>query len=75
MDSFDVQRLVRNRQSTGTPLSNGLFAEVWGEGNGIGVRSAVGMGSLPDDIPVEIEALLNWPDFISYHAFFLMVFD
>jgi len=33
-----------------------LFAKVWGEDNGIGVRSAVGMGSLPDNIPVEIEA-------------------
>lgn len=33
-----------------------LFAKVWGEEKGIGVRSAVGMGSLPDNIPVEIEA-------------------
>ena len=33
-----------------------LFAEIWGELKGIGVRSAVGMGSLPDGIPVEIEA-------------------
>lgn len=36
-----------------------LFASVWGEENGIGVRSAVGMGSLPDNIPVEIEALFE----------------
>lgn len=36
-----------------------LFAQVWGEDNGIGVRSAVGMGSLPDNIPVEIEALFE----------------
>jgi enamine deaminase RidA (YjgF/YER057c/UK114 family) len=36
-----------------------LFAKIWGEENGIGVRSAVGMGSLPDNIPVEIEALLE----------------
>jgi enamine deaminase RidA (YjgF/YER057c/UK114 family) len=36
-----------------------LFALVWGEENGIGVRSAVGMGSLPDNIPVEIEALFE----------------
>jgi len=36
-----------------------LFAKVWGEENGIGVRSAVGMGSLPDNIPVEIEALFE----------------
>lgn len=33
-----------------------LFAQVWGEDNGVGVRSAVGMGSLPGAIPVEIEA-------------------
>ncbi|NCI47302.1 RidA family protein [Sediminibacterium soli] len=36
-----------------------LFAAVWGTENGIGVRSAVGMGSLPDNIPVEIEALFE----------------
>lgn len=36
-----------------------LFAEIWGPENGVGVRSAVGMGSLPDNIPVEIEALLE----------------
>ena len=36
-----------------------LFAAVWGEENGVGVRSAVGMGSLPDNIPVEIEALFE----------------
>jgi len=36
-----------------------LFAAVWGEDNGVGVRSAVGMGSLPDHIPVEIEALFE----------------
>lgn len=36
-----------------------LFAEVWGTENGIGVRSAVGMGSLPDNIPVEVEALFE----------------
>jgi enamine deaminase RidA (YjgF/YER057c/UK114 family) len=39
-----------------------LFAAVWGEENGIGVRSAVGMGSLPDNIPVEIEALFELAD-------------
>ena len=33
-----------------------LFAKTWGADNGVGVRSAVGMGSLPGDIPVEIEA-------------------
>ncbi|MCZ2479040.1 RidA family protein [Aquirufa nivalisilvae] len=36
-----------------------LFAQVWGEEMGIGVRSAVGMGTLPDNIPVEIEALFE----------------
>ena len=36
-----------------------LFAAVWGEENGIGVRSAVGMGSLPDNIPVVMEALFE----------------
>jgi len=36
-----------------------LFAAVWGNDNGIGVRSAVGMGTLPDNIPVEIEALFE----------------
>jgi len=36
-----------------------LFAAIWGEENGIGVRSAVGMGSLPDNIPVEIEVVFE----------------
>jgi enamine deaminase RidA (YjgF/YER057c/UK114 family) len=36
-----------------------LFAKVWGEEHGIGVRSAVGMGSLPDNIPVEIEVMFE----------------
>ena len=36
-----------------------LFAIVWGEENGVGVRSAVGFGSLPDNIPVEIEAMFE----------------
>jgi enamine deaminase RidA (YjgF/YER057c/UK114 family) len=36
-----------------------LFAAVWGGDNGVGVRSAVGFGSLPDNIPVEIEALFE----------------
>ena len=36
-----------------------LFAQIWGTDNGIGVRSAVGFGSLPDNIPVEIEALFE----------------
>lgn len=36
-----------------------LFAKVWGDENGVGVRSAVGMGSLPDNIPVEIEVIFE----------------
>lgn len=36
-----------------------LFAQIWGTENGIGVRSAIGMGSLPDNIPVEIEAIFE----------------
>lgn len=36
-----------------------LFLEVWGEENGVGVRSAVGMGSLPGNIPVEVEAMFE----------------
>ena len=36
-----------------------LFAEVFGEEKGIGVRSAVGMGSLPNNIAVEVEAIFE----------------
>ncbi|MDP1762601.1 MAG: RidA family protein [Sediminibacterium sp.] len=36
-----------------------LFAAIWGNDNGIGVRSAVGMSSLPNNIPVEIEAMFE----------------
>lgn len=36
-----------------------LFAELWGQENGIGVRSAVGMGSLPNNVAVEIEVLFE----------------
>lgn len=36
-----------------------LFKEVWGEHNGVGVRSAVGMGSLPNNIPAEVEAMFE----------------
>ena len=35
-----------------------LFAQLWGE-EGIGVRSAVGMGSLPNNVAVEIEAVFE----------------
>jgi enamine deaminase RidA (YjgF/YER057c/UK114 family) len=36
-----------------------LFADVFGPVNGIGARSAVGMGSLPGNIAVEIEAIFE----------------
>lgn len=36
-----------------------LFAQVWGEEAGIGARSAVGMGSLPGNIAVEIEIIVE----------------
>jgi enamine deaminase RidA (YjgF/YER057c/UK114 family) len=36
-----------------------LFASIWGDDNGVGVRSAVGMGSLPGNIAVEIEAVFE----------------
>jgi enamine deaminase RidA (YjgF/YER057c/UK114 family) len=36
-----------------------LFAQLWGTDNGIGVRSAVGMGSLPGNVAVEIEAIFE----------------
>jgi enamine deaminase RidA (YjgF/YER057c/UK114 family) len=36
-----------------------LFVELWGDDNGKGVRSAVGMGSLPGNVAVEIEAIFE----------------
>lgn len=36
-----------------------LFAEIWGAEAGIGARSAVGMGPLPGNIAVEIEAIFE----------------
>jgi enamine deaminase RidA (YjgF/YER057c/UK114 family) len=36
-----------------------LMAEVFGEDAGVGARSAVGMGSLPMNIPVEIECIFE----------------
>jgi enamine deaminase RidA (YjgF/YER057c/UK114 family) len=36
-----------------------LFADFWGRERGIGARSAVGMGSLPGNIAVEIEAIFE----------------
>jgi len=36
-----------------------LMAEVFGEDNGIGARSAVGMSSLPGNVSVEIEVMFE----------------
>jgi len=36
-----------------------LFVSVFGEADGIGARSAVGMGPLPNNIAVEIEAIFE----------------
>jgi enamine deaminase RidA (YjgF/YER057c/UK114 family) len=36
-----------------------LMADVFGEENGVGARSAVGMGSLPSNIAVEIECIFE----------------
>lgn len=36
-----------------------LFAEIWGPERGVGARSAVGMGPLPANIAVEIEAIFE----------------
>lgn len=49
---FDQQPFVINGCSE-------LFASLWGSENGVGARSAVGMGSLPSNIPVEIEAVFE----------------
>ena len=39
-----------------------LMAEVFGDEAGVGARSAVGMGSLPGNIPVEVEAIFELYD-------------
>ena len=36
-----------------------LFAQVFGEDAGVGARSAVGMGSLPGNIAIEIEGIFE----------------
>ncbi|MGY8695503.1 MAG: RidA family protein [Verrucomicrobiia bacterium] len=36
-----------------------LFAEVFGEEAGVGARSAIGMGSLPGNIPIEVEGIFE----------------
>lgn len=37
-----------------------IFAQVWGDSYGVGVRSAVGMNSLPANIAVEVEAIFEY---------------
>jgi enamine deaminase RidA (YjgF/YER057c/UK114 family) len=36
-----------------------LLVEIWGDVNGKGARSAIGMGSLPANIPVEVETVFE----------------
>jgi enamine deaminase RidA (YjgF/YER057c/UK114 family) len=36
-----------------------LYVQLWGDDNGKGVRSAEGMGSLPGNVAVEIEAIFE----------------
>jgi enamine deaminase RidA (YjgF/YER057c/UK114 family) len=65
-----VKRLVKTLGMVNAPADfkdqpqviNGfseLMAEVFGEDAGVGARSAVGMGSLPMNIPVEIECIFE----------------
>ena len=49
---FDKQPYIINGCSE-------LFVDVFGRENGIAVRSAVGVGSLPENVPVEIEAIFE----------------
>jgi enamine deaminase RidA (YjgF/YER057c/UK114 family) len=49
---FDQQPYVVNGCSE-------IFADVWGLDNGVGTRSAVGVNSLPMNVPVEIEAIFE----------------
>ena len=39
-----------------------LFRDVFGEENGVGARSAVGVASLPGNVAVEIEAIFELKD-------------
>jgi enamine deaminase RidA (YjgF/YER057c/UK114 family) len=36
-----------------------LWAKLWGDEHGIGARSAVGMGSLPRNATIEVEAIFE----------------
>ena len=71
LDSLDrVKRLVKTLgMVNATPefvdhpqVINGfseLMAQIFGDDLGVGARSAVGMGSLPGEIPVEIECIFE----------------
>lgn len=50
--AFEKQALIINGCSE-------LFVKLMGEEHGIGVRSAVGMGSLPGNVAVEIEGMFE----------------
>jgi enamine deaminase RidA (YjgF/YER057c/UK114 family) len=39
-----------------------LYVKLWGEIDGKGVRSAVGMGSLPNNVTVEVEGIFELND-------------
>ena len=65
-----VKRLVKTLGMVNCPVDykdhpkviNGfseLMADVFGKENGIGARSAVGMGSLPNNMAVEIECIFE----------------
>ena len=41
------------------PMTAAQMAEVFGEDNGVGARSAVGHNALPGNIPVEIECIFE----------------
>ena len=51
-EGFGKQPLVANGASK-------LLVEIFGEEQGMGVRSAIGTNELPDDIPVEIEFIFE----------------
>ena len=36
-----------------------LWAKLWGDEHGVGARSAVGMGSLPRNATIEVEAIFE----------------
>lgn len=50
-DFYDHPRVINGASE--------LFAEIWGPDAGVGARSAVGMGALPGNIAVEIEAIFE----------------